>query len=534
MRRWSCAEAVVLTLAMVAVAGAPAAAAERAQKKATCQRSTQGAVSIGTVSVRTGGSRGVVLDQTTTYDADTGRLGVQAIARQGQQFVFGIEQTLDRDGTAEGMARYGRGFKGVAEISFTKSGSTGQMIIDGRPTAPIAIGSDARAVRFADGSPLPRLRTRAATRKALLKLARQASTGCPEAAVAAAQVAFVQPVGTPYAGRPEGSFACKKCEARCAGAWIACLTATFGNPYAAAVATGLALFGKGKPTCIEASVQCLDDCHNKEGEACCPVKCGGRCWEEGAKCCGSLACTAGDRCADPRTGTCCTTDSGDACGTGCCPQGHRCAGTGVCCPNGSGEYCGVLGCCAGGQRCFVSYDEETGTLLGRVCCDKEPCGYNTCCPQGTTCVAPETCATPNQICSGGTYCPLPGVCLPNGSCCQGGQVCGDQCCNAFGATCCNGQCCNGQCIGGACCPSNNACGPACCPNGYACADPAQGSCVPCRAGEEACPFSPGSLITCCPSGRDCCVGGCCAAGLQCCRPPGSSQVGCHQSFECVR
>lgn len=519
-------------LAMTMPMALPAAAKSN-RNAATCARRTEGALAIGTVSVRSRGPRPFVLEQTSTYDADSGRWQVQAIVRQGQQLVLSLEQTVGSDGSASGVTRYGRGFKGIREMSFTKSGATGEMLIDGRKTAPLTVGADAKSVRFEDGSALPRLRARPATRKALLKVARQAGAGCATdtAATAVAQATPVKPVAGSSAGRPEGSFACRKCEGTCAAAWMACIVATFSNPYGAALATGLSLLGAGKPTCFEASTQCLDNCHNKVGEACCPIKCEGHCFEETATCCGSSACAAGDRCGNAATGSCCPPDTGEFCGTGCCPQGYHCDG--ACCPNGSGEYCGVLGCCGPGQQCHVAFDEETGTLLGRVCCDHEPCGYSTCCAAGETCVAPETCAKPNEMCNG-TYCPLPGVCLPNGTCCQGGQVCGDQCCNAFGATCCNGQCCNGACIGGACCPTKNACGSTCCPDGYACTDAATGNCVPCEAGEEACPFSPGSLVSCCPTGRDCCVDGCCAAGLQCCAPPGSSQVGCHQSFECVR
>lgn len=522
----------VMALVLAWTAGAEA---RKARYEVTCTQRSDGAVAIGTISVRSRGARPFVLDQTSTYDADSGRWQVQATVMQRQQLVLALEQAVARDGMAAGVTRYGRGFKGISEVSFTKQGSTGEMLVDGRPTAPIALGALARSVRFADGSPLPRLRARAATRKALLKLTREARTGCAAGtpAAAIAQVTPSGPIPGGNAERPEGSFACKKCELTCAAAWMACLVATFSNPYAAAVATGLSLIGQGKPTCFEASTQCLDNCHNKVGEACCPVKCGGTCFVADTPCCGNRGCAVGERCANPDLGACCSSDTGDFCGSGCCPRGSRCAFTGACCPEGSGEYCGVLGCCPAGQRCFVAFDEESGSLLGRVCCDREPCGYSTCCPAGSVCVGQDQCARADEICNG-SYCPAPGVCLPNGTCCPGGQVCGDQCCNAFGSSCCNGQCCDGACIGGACCPATRACGPSCCPEGYACTDSAAGSCVPCDAGEEACPFSPGSLVTCCPTGQECCAEGCCAPGLQCCRPPGASQVGCFESFQCVR
>ncbi len=539
MRRSSAYAAVGLTAALLVLtpAGDAVAGAKRAKHAATCARHTEGALSVGALSVRSKGPRPFVLEQTSSYDADAAQWHVQAVVRQGQQLVLSLEQTVGNDGTASGVSRYGRGFKGVQEITFTKSGAAGQMIIDGRPTAPIVVGGDAKAVRFADGSALPRLRARASVKKALLKVARQAAVGCAEdtEATAVSQAAPVQGVAGSSAGRPEGSFNCKKCEGKCAGEWMACVVATFTNPYGAAIASGLSFLGAGKPTCFQFSVGCLDDCHNKEGEACCPIKCDGHCFEEGATCCGAAGCAAGERCADSAIGVCCPAGTGDICSGGCCPQGYRCDRSGLaCCPNGSGDFCGSkLGCCGAGQRCYGAVDEETGDVLGEVCCDHEPCGYNTCCAAGDICVAPDLCAKPNEVCSNGSYCPSPGICLPNGTCCQGGQVCGDQCCNAFGSSCCNGQCCDGACIAGACCPTKNACGPSCCPDGYACTDPTAGTCVPCEAGEDACPFSPGRPVTCCPSGQDCCVDGCCAAGFQCCKPPGTSQVGCFRSFECV-
>ena len=182
MRRSSAYAAAGLAAAVLVLtpAGDAVAGAKRATNAATCARHTEGAVSVGTVSVRSKGPRPFVLEQSSTYDADAARWHVQAVVRQGQQLVLSLDQTVASDGTASGASRYGRGFKGVQEITFTKSGATGQMIIDGRPTAPIVVGGDAKSVRFADGSALPRLRARPSVKKALLKVARQAAVGCAE------------------------------------------------------------------------------------------------------------------------------------------------------------------------------------------------------------------------------------------------------------------------------------------------------------------------------------------------------------------
>ena len=533
---WTAFGAAVL---MVVTAG-QALAAQRAKGASApqCSRRTEGEVSVGTVAVRSRGARPFSLEQTTTYDAAAERWVLQAIVRQGQQVVLELEQRLGSDASASGVVRYGRGFKGIREVAFTRSGPTAEMVVDGRRTAQIVVGADARSVRFEDGTILPRLKVRRATRKGLLKVARQAGAGCSEVAPQAlAQFVYVSPEHNPGAKRPEGSFACVTCQGSCAAAWMSCLFATFGNPYAAAVATGLSILGEGKPTCLEASAKCLEDCHNKGGAGCCPVKCeDSGCWEEGAICCGkSSACEAGDRCADPARNVCCSTDAGESCGYGCCAQGHSCRSgryeRDVCCPPNTGEPCGAAGCCPSGQRCYGDFDEYGRD--GRFCCDdKDICG-DECCAPGLVCTS-RGCLDPRYICANGDYCPDPGVCQPNGGCCQGGQRCGDQCCNAFGSSCCNGQCCDGSCVGGVCCPAGKECGASCCPADYACADPESGSCVACDADEHACPFSPGSLVTCCASGQECCTEGCCAPGMQCCRPPGSTEIGCNLPQACVR
>ncbi len=534
-------------LALLAIL--PKVAASK-QPPPQCTTQTQGSVVTSTLSTHSKGKRPVLLDQASSTDTASGSISFEIAVTQGQQQVIHLTQTVAAGGSGSGDVRFGSGFKGVAESSFTTDGTTAVVVIDGKRTQPFRLGAAASSIRFEDGSPLPRIRVRSSIRKTLLKLAARARTGCPVPAgavlaqVAATSLVVPRVASDPilqgsHASLPDDSFDCVACQGKCSSAWLACCAATFSNPVGAAVAIGSAL--AGKKTCFELSEDCLKACH-EGGGACCPVKCGESCLAVGTVCCqpepsGFVpACAPGSKCATSKSlsgdlQVCCPPEAGEGCGPGCCRPGDHCTNA-ACCPAGSGDYCGRLGCCGDGQQCHVSYDSESGDELGRVCCDHDPCGDNTCCPSDSVCIAPDMCCKKTDICPGsGFCCPPPGVCLADGECCPAGAQCGNTCCPLGG--CCNGQCCGAGevCVAGACCPVNRQCGATCCPDGYACTDPDTGSCAPCGPGESACPYGTTDPM-CCPTGQDCCAtGACCAVGLQCCSTGGV--VGCFQPFECV-
>ncbi|HLK11011.1 MAG TPA: hypothetical protein VKW76_06490 [Candidatus Binatia bacterium] len=537
---------LVLCALWLTIVTVPAHAKPKGPPVPQCGSQTDGSLVTGTLSVQSKGQRPVVLDQTTGRDTANGATSFTIVVHQGKQLVLQLQQTVAADRSASGTLRFGRGFKGITESSFTTDGTTGVMVIDGKRTRPFEVGAAASTIRFEDGSRLPRLHVRPSVHKALLKIAASAKVGCPAPAAAQHGLAtpappLVQALIVPdalliggQATLPDFSFDCLKCEGACSSEWLACISATVAGPYTAGVAELASLAGTGKPTCFEVSTDCLQACHNGGG-ACCPVECG-TCVEAGATCCGPDAngfvgaCGPGGKCANPSLALCCPADAGEPCGVGCCPQGDHCSALN-CCPAGTGDYCGRLGCCPGGQQCFVSYNPDTGDVLGRVCCDHQPCGDSTCCPADSVCVGPDQCCKATDVCPDGSCCPG-GTCV-NGTCCPAGGECGDTCC-ALPGSCCNGQCCGAGevCVASRCCPLNQACGATCCPTGSACADPFGGICTPCPDGQDPCPNVSGDPM-CCATGTECCADGeCCAAPTQCCEVNGV--VGCFMGFQCIQ
>jgi hypothetical protein len=517
----------VVTAALVwgPAAAAPAGGGARPPQ---CSAHREGQLTVGTLSVRSKGVRPFTLEQRSTRNLDTGVVTVNATVRRGKQVALQLEATLETSGAGAGRILYGRGFKGIHEVTFTTDGTTVRGVIDGRRTVAVPVGAAPDALVFEDGQPAPTLRAKPLLRKALAKLGRQASAGCPPASLGgsglAAAVVLKDPL-PPDPARgvdPSGSTDCIWCQAKCAAEYVACLSG--------AVATGPFVIFSG-PTCLVRGGDCLNDCV-APGKACCPKKCGGLCCTADTTCCGDFACCSpGSHCASPSFGICCPAGA-QACSGGCCAVGEKCVEGVYCCPADAGDYCGQeLGCCPPGQRCYQDKDSE-GVIIDQVCCDREPCINNTCCPAGQVCSS-TGCCNPTDVC-GGACCPRAdgNVCLNGTTCCQAGKVCGGGCCPGF-AICCNGTCCpnlGDRCIGGLCCPENRACGSTCCPEGYACTNPATGTCQPCAAGEEPCPQFPGNPL-CCPRGSQCCGNGqCCGSPLVCCGNPPA----CRDSSVCLR
>lgn len=515
------------------------AAAADGAKKPACTVDEAGTLVTSSAVARLGGKPVAVVSETQRFDRAAGSQMTSKLVRRGKRVVFEVETTVTADGAVTIVQRFGKGFKGVAEIVVTRANGAVGLVVDGR-RAVVAPGTPP-VVTFEDGQPPPTLHVSRSVGRLFKKVAKRSPVSCP----AAAQIRPLAGSLNPY-------------ETECGGCTFACGLETYGcvgtnvvlcglGPVACGAAAIIDFFSDSM-NCAEQAENCVKDCY-KPGEACCRKTCGTQCCNDpvtgrtdfvcaGAnptdpgQCCLSDGLCGGECCAptfvgnesvptfcaDPGRGLCCPVGQ-KSCGDACCTTDSQCdASRSLCC---GGEPCGAF-CCLPGERCVSPSDIDPDLIVCVACgADSGPLCGDTCCAAGEVCGFGDVCCSPGDLC-GGTCC-SPENCMNGTTCCAlpNGVPCGDECCPSLTTTCCNGQCCPGACLGGAvCCPTERTCGNTCCQLGYTCTDPAAGTCVQCPAGENPCPFSPGSPL-CCPAGTQCCGNGqCCGApNFECCDLP---------------
>lgn len=528
---------VGITFAACLVGGAAWAATP------VCSVRQEGDVVLHDAVVRLRTTRKVVVEQTQTVNVATQEQTFVSVLKRAQRPIFEFRSSLGPNGTVVIAQKFGRGFRGISEMTFRRTQGAVEFLVDGRRALVAGAGTSSPEVTFEDGQPPPKLRAKREAVRLLRKFVKNSPVRCP-----GPQPQALRPrdeVNDPFENE------CTECDFGCFLKGLACgagQVAACAILPAGCVLQAIVAFFSDSLSCGDAMVACSDDCKAK-GNECCRSFCGDQCcsgvhnirtdWvcagagpENPGSCCPpeSLCgpgCCVGEvcnddegchqmRCADPGRGLCCR-DDWTPCGERCCPAGWHCANPArsqCCIGDGCGGYC-----CPAGQRCRTPSEEldeidciacpadKTGPVCGDVCCAAgEVCGFG------------NKCCRPDQLC-GGSCCAAEN-CLNGTTCCElpEGAPCGSVCCPALTTTCCNGQCCAGECIAGAvCCPKTSACGNFCCPTGSACTNPAAGTCEACALGQEPCPFAPGNP-RCCPAGTSCCDNGqCCASPTgQCC------------------
>ena len=510
-----------------------------------------------------------LLDTTLARDIIADTATQTTVLSRGKVSALRVELASSGAGSTMRVA-FGKGFKGVHEIDLAPDGNEFRAVVDGRRTTLFPAGTNATTVAFEDGKPAPRLHVRRDLKKALSVFVKAGLPQCLRdyAGITSSSLLQAQDSGLSErllgfihsargTAQPQDSLeppcqkdafgtcdsfpGCNACKAFCAAKAFECGTAAVTG----AAVGGIFGFVVAGVVCIADADDCSDACE-KEGNACCPKNCSGRCTGPkesvccgeitssnsgicpAEECCGSqdaqFCCLVGYTCRDAAHSLCCKPEEGDPCFNNreCCPvERPRCvpgtrAQTQTCCPDGQ-STCGSDAnfndlCCPNGRCC-------TG-----------PSGTN-CCAEGEMCLPGGECCAPGDVC-GGTCCPSH-VCINNSICCAppNSAVCGGKCCPALGNTCCNGDCCTGACIAGVCCPVDSVCGPTCCPAGHYCANSQTGLCVACPSGQSPCAGSENGGPTCCPTSIQCCVTGCCPGGTECCAPT-TEPLGCYTT--CVR
>jgi hypothetical protein len=429
--------------------------------------------------------------------------------------VLQIDTQESPNGPTQIMASYGKGFRGVKEITLTSSDqATIQGTIDGRALAPFPVHASFKSVKFADGSALPAMDADDETRRALPILMEAMGGQCTLTTGLATSAAHPASgdsngVGDPPAHRPNFDQApCILCTLGCVAYNIACIGQAI---YTAAVC------GPGYPFCLAgevaacelSTIACYADtsatvpgvnitvgaCHllgtpgMTAGAPCCPTLCGSGGLGSNSFCCGP-----GENCAGPGPGPfpalCCSSGL-TGCGTNCCVSGQTCVGGSTCCP--TANACGSA-CCSSNQTCLTIVPPPFPVT---ICCPTANVCGNSCCNPTDTCLANGTCCPTGHAVCNGVCCPDPNdICDPNTNTCKlacpgGAQVCGATCCTA-GQLCCNAV-----------------------PGGQQCINP-----QPPRGGFMWCGESAPNQIFCnnCASNQQCmpiCSGGLCSTELYC-------------------
>ena len=158
------------------------------------------------------------------------------------------------------------------------------------------------------------------------------------------------------------------------------------------------------------TVTCKETCNRPCGSVCCfasldEVCVDGRCCPS-AKVCGAgtstascclppnVCSTAGECCQGAPCGDQCC-DTGECCGNNCCIRGGCCGDE--CCP--SGVCCGTENCCAEGEVCTSSSNEDSPSgPLGGVCCSPEKVCGALCCGADQRCATHKVKHKKKQFC----------------------------------------------------------------------------------------------------------------------------------------
>lgn len=469
------------------------------------------------------GARHLTLDTSQTqHHGESPGATLRTVITLGHAMVLEVfVRKGPRGAAAEGVARFGYGFSGAREMTFTTTnGKTFSGEIDGRSYHGYRVGTDPARIRFHDGRPPPQGRVDLALGhaiQALFKRARKEAHKCHAAAkhlprgsedpvAARSETHSMAPSARhedPVAVLADDTQDTGECALCLGGCWFALGTCN------AAAATACEVTGPFYALCAGVSVGA---CFIAGGI------CFGLCWVGGAPCCpvtcGSGCCKNGESCLDSQTGACCGQDETPCNGKLCCAEGESCLPNGTCCPPDKVSTETI--CCPN------SADKPPVSCDGKCCDTGEVCKDGVCCPPSS------------PICN--SVCCINGACLPNGDCCTSpSHVCGDVCCGPFN-TCCADVCCSGSddvCINGTCCPQSLACGNTCCSSSQVCTDPSTGTCgpSPCPQGQTICQDYTKTASTCCNNGLECCNGtSCCdnSSGLYCC-----GSLGCVPSYECV-
>jgi hypothetical protein len=285
-----------------------------------------------------------------------------------------IQLDAAADGTTTRTETFSAPITGVHQVITTSNGQTLTLLVDGRQTVPVPVGTDPKTIRFADGQAVPQLTIPPAIADAMTQLfndAGSAMTTCL-ASSGSDTLAFSDPRSGN--GGVSGS-QCTGCEIACDGALAGCSA----GAVAAAIACGpFAVFcGAGVGlACIGAYEGCNALCH-RSGTDCCPVACGG---ESGITTPIGGCCFAGDSCArratDAHVALCCGSGTTACGGTQCCLPGDKCftfSSGGICCPPEDQKPDGT--CCFQGS-CTTRADCNGGDPNGNNGC------VNGCCVIG--------------------------------------------------------------------------------------------------------------------------------------------------------
>ena len=403
---------------------------------------------------------------TTWIDKITEISETTIVFRRGANALLTEQITTSPDGEQAFLTfDYGVGFVGIQHAEATMTGTTVELVVDGRAAVPFEVGSDDPIV-FADGNPPPDATVTASTAHALEVLERGVhtrGTSCvgssPTLPLPFAGVVAAPP--PPLFGGTSGhtfdgfnSADCDGCRQEVAIDFAACHA--YYNGFCAIAAAANPLIGLG--CALEASAGCASAMQadlricKRPGNVCCHVGCGNGCCDKNDSCLDTqqeLCCSPplescpGDspHCFDPDTEKCltsghvCTLEN--VCGDDGCCRPNDCI-NGTCCSSGHG--CGDI-CCPGGVR--------TGCVNGACC--SNVCG-DECCTEEQFCNADLNCETP--VCTD----PSPQLCLGRveAHCCTDDETCcAEGCCPAvidvFGepvgpVNCCGDVCCVGGCI----------------------------------------------------------------------------------------
>jgi len=438
---------------------------------------------------------------THTLPRENGHSAVRAVITLGNKTLF----RADGSGVppSEGpmyqvRARFGDAFRGVRESSFfSPDGAELQGAIDGRRLLPLAVGAEAKYLRFEDGKPGPVVRVDPSLRSALVALLGKAKQDASKCSYQLPEAAGSSPEGGPpallggntgHSSDPNASALCIACEAGVVAAGVACGLGCIAS---------LCFYGACIAGCGIAELVAYHACHNN-GAPCCPVNCGDAC------------CNNGETCLDPDRGICCSKGLVGCAQKSCCHASDTCINAnGTCCPKDR-IVCNHV-CCKKGEVCKD----------GVMCCKAdEKVVHGKCCPDA-------------QVC-GDVCCEFQCADSEKGPCCGfSQQACEGKCCG-LGEVCVNGKCCSHPC-GSECCKSSEVCcGGICCASGETCLDAKAQKCSSCPQGMVGCtPDPPGPGICCAAGVTACCNGSCCKPGQVCCAGGGSG-FGCHDNFsQCI-